>query len=412
MRVDPGAPAPARHRVRIPAPAVDVLLALPVVGSALAPAGGHMGPDFDRIPLPWLLLAAALVIVRRYRPVPVLVAAALLEAGLALAGLQSPAVVLPVVFAMYRVALVEPRRTTVVLAAGAAVLLPVASLLGTSSGAIALLSGRAVQLAALVGFAAAIGTAIRARRGEVAALEERAERAERTRESEARRRVAEDRLAIARDLHDTVAHRIAVINLHAGAASRGLHDRPDEAEHSLEVIREAARSVLTDIGGLLTQLRTDPSLSAPRPDPAALARLDDLLAGFRRAGLEVTRHGALDVRAVPGATAAVAAQVIQEGLTNAAKHGTGPVDLETRQSADVLEVRLGNAVRPPVRGSVIAAPPGNGLLGVRERVVSVHGRVETRLEHDRFELHAVLPLAPAGTTGEPSRPVPARAARP
>ena len=122
-----------------------------------------------------------------------------------------------------------------------------------------------VETLAFVASATAWGLATRSRRLYLEALEERAERAESTRESEARRRVAEERLTIARDLHDTVAHQVTVIHLHAAAASAAVRERPDDAEEALVTIRGAARTVLKEIADLLTALR---SSGDPVPGPA------------------------------------------------------------------------------------------------------------------------------------------------
>jgi signal transduction histidine kinase len=141
-----------------------------------------------------------------------------------------------------------------------------------------------------------LGDAIRTQRAHLDALTDRAERAERTREALARQRVAEDRLSTARDLHDVVAHQIAVINLHAGVASSALRTRPDSAEASLALIRTASRTVLTEIGDLLAALRDPDAVDAGLPgfarhgraragrDGADRGRAGRPRAGRRRAG--------------------------------------------------------------------------------------------------------------------------------
>lgn len=119
----------------------------------------------------------------------------------------------------------------------------------------------------MVGFAAAAGDASRSRRAYIDTITERARRAEETKESEARSRVAEERLKIARDLHDVMAHQIAVISMHAGVASQALPTRPDDAERALATIRQAARTVLGEIASLLRVLRAaDPSRAGQAPD--------------------------------------------------------------------------------------------------------------------------------------------------
>lgn len=280
---------------------------------------------------------------------------------------------------VFSVARHTDRRTAVIVAAVAAVTVGVAgaAFLPAEWGTVRPF----VQVIAMVGFAAAAGDASRSRRAFIDTITERARRAEETKESEARRRVAEERLAIARDLHDVVAHQIAVINLHAGVASSALRARPDDAERSLVTIREAARTVLGEIGGLLSVLRTsDPPADSPAAGLApvpGLAELDRLVADFARGGLRV------DVRTVgtpfdlPESVDLVAYRVIQEGLTNAQKHGSdASALLQVEYAPALLDVTVTNTVvaKP---GASRSRPAGHGLTGARERVAAVHGTLDT-----------------------------------
>ena len=213
-------------RRRLPDWAWDLIAGVAVVATALLPFAGRGGGDHAVSTIavaPWTFtvpIAAALVLpFRRRRPVTVLVVTvALLYAGTFVLGSTMP-FVLPVAIAAFGVALRLERRRSVLIVAGAIVLLVLAELLvGPAQG----FDARLIPVPALVAFAAAAGDATRSRRAYIDAITERAERAERTKESEARRRVAEERLRIARDLHDAVAHQIAVINLHSGVASRAI----------------------------------------------------------------------------------------------------------------------------------------------------------------------------------------------
>lgn len=248
---------------------------------------------------------------------------------------------------------------------------------------------------ALLTAAAALGETHRARRAYIREITERAERAEATRESEAQRRVAEDRLRIARDLHDVVAHQIAVINLQAGVASTALRDRPEVAEDSLKVVRESARSVLQDIGSLLAMLRDESDgRAAPVTEPvASLDRLEELVEGFRRAGLRVTLAGPDASATVPPAVDLVSYRVIREALTNAHKHGTGEVGLTVRRDPYSLMIIADN---PIPDGSAVAAAEGwgHGLQGIRERVGSVRGIAEVVRSDGRFTITIRIPLTP------------------
>ena len=191
------------------------------------------------------------------------------------------------------------------------------------------LDPRVFQIVAAVLIAASLGDSARSRREYLAAVTERAERAEQTREAEAQRRVAEERLRIARDLHDTVAHRIAVISLNAGVASGALDTNPQRADEALGTIRRASRTVLGEIGELLHYLRSEaPGGEAPQP---GLSQLGSLLRGVASAGLtvETSWAGEGEAQAAPGqpseptvwpslgeAVDLVAYRVVQEGLTN------------------------------------------------------------------------------------------------
>ena len=125
---------------------------------------------------------------------------------------------------------------------------------------------------AWTGMAAAAGDAVRSRRAFVDAIRERAERAERSREEEARRRVAEERLRIARDLHDVVAHHIALVNVQAGVAAHVMDKRPDQAKEALAHVREASRSALNELRATVGLLRQSGDPAAPTEPAPGLAR--------------------------------------------------------------------------------------------------------------------------------------------
>ena len=152
---------------------------------------------------------------------------------------------------------------------------------------------------AWTGMAAAAGDAVRSRRAFVDAIRERAERAERTREEEARRRVAEERLRIARDLHDVVAHHIALVNVQAGVAAHVMDKRPDQAKEALAHVREASRSALNELRATVGLLRQSGDPEAPTEPAPGLAVLDELVDTFRNAGLP--RRGRPAPTAAPAA---------------------------------------------------------------------------------------------------------------
>lgn len=257
------------------------------------------------------------------------------------------------------------------------------------------------QFAAVVAISAALGDSARANRQHLKTLTERAERAEQTREAEANRAVAEERLRIAQDLHDIVAHKISLISLNAGVASGAIASNPDKAKNSLSQIRKESRSVLADIGGLMHYLRAkddsfgaDPSRLYPLP---TLAEIPELIASMSKAGLDITygskiaeadeaQHGST----IRSAIQAVSYRVVQEGLTNALKYGNGQanVRIDAVDGFVVINVSNGLARDPAAR----LASTGWGLRGLKERAQAVGGTLTTETSLARFTLTARLPL--------------------
>lgn len=254
-----------------------------------------------------------------------------------------------------------------------------------------LLDSTALQFVLLVVLGSALGDAARSRREFAAAMIERAERAERNRDDEARRRVAEERVRIARDLHDVVAHQIAVISLNAGVASSALDSRPERAREALTTVRSASRTVLSDIGGLMSLLRSD-ALDDPedRRPQSGLAQLDTLIDGFRRGGLRVDLRRQDDGFVLSPASDHAAYLVLQEALTNAHKHGLGgTATVALRIESAALHLTIVN----PTRNVAPASPaPGNGLRGIQERLAAVRGAAHFGSDRGVFSLEAWIPV--------------------
>lgn len=253
-----------------------------------------------------------------------------------------------------------------------------------------------LQAVVMIAFAFAAGDGSRSHAAYIGAVIERARRAEETKESEARRRVAEERLTIARDLHDVMAHQIAVITMHANVASQALPDRPEDAQASLKTIREAGRTVLGEIASLLRVLRADDSTpdtggGSTEPVPG-LAQLPILVADFERSGLEVELRTVGTPVAVPQAVDIVAYRVTGEALTNALKHGDdGSALLQLEYGLEELEITVTNTAARSVRG-----PGGHGLVGAHERVTSVAGSLET--SYGPGSVHRLTVRLPLGST--------------
>lgn len=292
-------------------------------------------------------------------------------------------------------------------------------------------SGRATQpmleaTVLLLGWFMAAGVAgIAARnwRAYLQQVEQRAADAERTREEAALRRAGEERLRIARELHDSLTHSISIIKVQAGVAVHLARKRGEEVPHALLAIQEASGEAMRELRATLEVLRDD----AGDPPGSGLDLLDDLVKRARDAGLPttVTIHG--DRRPLPAEVDRAAYRIVQEALTNVARHA-GPASASVRvvYGDDSLLVQVDD----DGRASPDAQPvPGVGLLGMRERVTALGGRLEAaprsgggftvradlpfpaaaRSASDRHAGHRLVPdQHDTGHTGKgPSTPLPA-----
>lgn len=227
------------------------------------------------------------------------------------------------------------------------------------------------------------GDRVRAREARYAEMAERAERAEREAARERRLAAAEERTRIARELHDSAGHAINVILVQAGAA-RLLHDQdPDGSKASIQAIEDVARDTLGEIGRLVHALRED---DAGLPaDPVAL---ELLVAQHRASGLAVDADVDGPAGAVPRTVAWAAYRIVQEALTNAARHGSGPARLSVRFGPDAAEIAVVNdAPAHPVEGG----RAGHGIVGMRERATLLGGTLEAGPYGGAFRLRARLP---------------------
>ncbi len=200
--------------------------------------------------------------------------------------------------------------------------------------------------------------------------------------------VSDERVRIARELHDVVAHSLSVIAVQADAAGAALEREPHRAKEPLRVINETARSSLGEIRDMLQLLRADDSEFRPAP---GLAALNDLLASARDAGLTVDSHVQLGGLVLPSVVDLAAYRILQEALTNAARHaGAVPVTVTVTAIDDALELSVVNASGHQPRK---VASAGVGLLGIRERVTLLGGSLDTgEVEGGGFRLVARLPL--------------------
>ncbi|CAM5380863.1 sensor histidine kinase [Streptomyces aurantiogriseus] len=404
--------ARARRRLKAHPLALDAALAAAVLlcmlaGSFVDPHGEHRVSWSIRTPdllsLLLMTLGAVALVFRRRAPMAVLALTGTFSVVESVTGDPRAPVAMSAVIALYTVASTTDRATT--LRAG---LLTMTVLTGAAmlAGTLPWYAQDNLAIFAWTGIGATAGDAVRSRRAVVQAIRERAERAERTREEEARRRVAEERLRIARDLHDVVAHHIALVNVQAGVAAHVMDKRPDQAKEALAHVREASRSALNELRATVGLLRQSGDPEAPTEPAPGLDRLDELAGTFRSAGLQVEVARDDHDTTLPAAVDLAAYRVIQEALTNVQKHA-GP-----DAKAEVSVVRVGPHIEVTVLddGAGDETGPqeggGHGLLGMRERVTALRGTLTTGPRYGGgFRVHAILPIKTrTAATGEPGEP--------
>ncbi|HZD01794.1 MAG TPA: sensor histidine kinase [Actinomycetes bacterium] len=224
---------------------------------------------------------------------------------------------------------------------------------------------------------------------------ERAAEAVRIREGEALRRASEERLRIARELHDALGHHLSLINVQSGVALHLNEELPAQARSSLSAIRQASKEALAELRSVLDILRQEGE-PAPRSPTSALARLDALVSQAAAAGLEVRTEIEGDVRPVPFGVDIAAFRIVQEALTNVTRHA-GPATATVRVSYEerdlTVEVDDDGRGRPVLDG----AGGGKGIVGMRERVATLGGELEAGPRPGGgFRVRARLPLDGAG----------------
>lgn len=388
---------PARRRMLRAGVFVVVMLLL-TVGGSIGEAYPIQPDDrtYQGHPLPvppwpaFLLVAlAAVATVWRYRrPWPALAATIVAAGGYTVLGYVNGAALLAPLVVLYAIAATAPLRSA--LAATAVTLVPLAVLtavfnpLGTFGGVFPVWP-------AVVAIALFAGIAVGNRRGHLAALQARAELAERTREDEARRRVDAERLRIARELHDVVAHTMSTINVQASALTYAHPDLPEPVTAALASIKQGSKRGLGELRTILSVLRQADEPESTHPAPG-LAALDSLITTMTTAGLPTTVHTSGAVRDLPAPVDLAAYRIIQESLTNALRHAapaTATVRLGYEPSGvdiDVTDTGPGPAHQP--------GGGGHGLRGMTERATALGGTLVTGPgPHGGFRVHAHLPVA-------------------
>ncbi len=349
--------------------AVGLLAAASVVAatSQIEPSGGER--PLDGLAYACMVTAGGALAGRRRWPLPVVGVVTTALALYLARGYPGGPVFVTLYVALYALATSRGRRVAFPAAAATASgLVVVGEVAGTGPGLLHLV---------FVGWAAAavfLGDAVRSRHHYLEALEQRARHLEQSREDEARRRVAEERLRIAQDLHDSVAHTMATINVQAGVAAHVIDRHPDKARDALVVIQQASSEVLDELAALLGLLRPDgqerhSTSLAPTPGPA---QLGSLVESAQRSGLEVTLRVERDLGAVPQPVGVALYRIVQESLTNVVRHA-GAGARATVTVTDDGDGGLAVEIADDGAGANGTGGTGVGIVGMRERAEATGG---------------------------------------
>lgn len=375
-------------------------LALAVGLAALS--GGRLGHGGG---LDWgtglltLALSAPLVLRRRY---PLGVFAALAAAAAVQWQIAGPMLAdAALLIALITVALHRPRRMALLASGVLEVGVVLASVRWYLAGS---WIRSLVFLTAMVAATVLGGVNLRARRAHLAAAADRAERSERDREQQARMAAAAERNRIAREMHDVLAHSLAVIVSLADGAAAKLHREPDRAATAIGQIAELGRQSLHDTRHLLDVLRSDEprELGSQARPQSTLDDLDDLVARMRATGLHATLTRAGTPVRLPAGVGLTAYRITQEALTNTIKHAADAhvVRVELRYEPAQLSIGISDDGHPATAHAAPGAPArsaGHGLAGMRERAAVYHGTIQAGPHPTGgWHVHALLPLTPGG----------------
>jgi signal transduction histidine kinase len=364
-------------------------LTLLVVGSVVANAV-HSDQPITVLLIP---AAVAAILLRRRRPA----AALLIAVVVASATPDNRALVLPAMAVLYTIAVQAPWRIAAGAAGAAAVVAVVAGAAWGGSGVAdhGGLLGYAIGSTASFAAAVAVGLYIGARRRVLDGLRERAERLDRERELLADRAVAEERIRIAQELHDIVAHNVSLMVVEAQALGATIHD--DTVADSAGAIADLGRQAMAEMHTTLRLLRDDSTTPELAPQPG-LGQLDRLLEQLRRAGLDVELTVEGQPRTLPQGVDLSAFRIIQEALTNVVKHAGGaPAKVTLTYKSEELELTIIDTEAEARTVLVQVRPDGHGVIGMRERAALFGGSLSAEALPDGFKVWATLPYAPGAS---------------
>ncbi|MGW0839106.1 sensor histidine kinase [Streptomyces sp. NPDC002787] len=378
---------------------VDLALAMALMGCATLGTAltlpGTEPPDQDKVGVAVMGVSCLALLKHRTHPRGALVVTALCTiVAVALGFLLTPLLLAPIMAALYWLATLTDRQTTRVYGLTTIAAMTLAAVFSDSMNHLSLVLrtiGPVFWL--LLPLAAGRGTQVR--RAYLKSVQARAEHAERTREEEARLRVTEERMRIARDLHDVVAHHLALANAQAGTAAHLTRTDPEQAHRILTDLTGTTSSALRELKATVGVLRQPDDPEAPLAPTPGLAQLPELMTACESAGLTVTVTTEGDPGQLDPGVDLTAYRIVQEALTNVRKHAAvdaAHIRLAYEESHLTITVTDDGTPRP--RGTPETGR-GFGLIGMRERAHSVGGCLSAgHRPEGGFEVTTDLPLRP------------------
>ena len=343
-----------------------------------------------------LLLGPACLLLRRKFPLPTLAAVLAVTVGYFALHFPLGPVFFSVVVALFNAVLLGPRVAAWLTGwAGVAAIVAVLNLTRPDfHPSLAQVAGTAAWVTTIM----VIGEVARTRR-------EKLLQARETQQEQSRRQVTEERLRIAREVHDVLAHHVSLINVRSGVALHLLDEQPEQAREALTAIKASSKEVLVELRNILGVLRdVDQGDGPPREPVASLDQLDGLLERMRAAGLAVRLEVDGERRPVPSGVDTAALRIVQESLTNTYRHaGPSEATVSLRYGPDDLRVR----VEDNGRGTSFADGTGHGLAGMRQRAQALGGSFDAGPRPGGgFQVTATLPTGKqrAGVTAEDGTP--------
>ncbi|WP_202805848.1 sensor histidine kinase [Actinopolymorpha alba] len=362
------------------------VVSLVVAVAITANVGGSRGPDVGAYM--FAVGLGLLMLVRRHHPSLALLATAVGLTGYYIADYPPIGLAVPLAAALYSAA----EHGKVLLATSTAVVLVAASSFfrlreGTALGY--LFGYELPWSVAIMAGAIALGDGVRNRQIRTAQQRQREQDLLRTSQQEAVRVITQERLQLARDLHDVLAHTTTIISMQADVAREALDDRDvDATQAALAVIRSASGQATQELRSTVTLLR-QPAEHTPRAPVGTLEHLDRLAAATTDSGLPVAVHLEGQQAPLPTVVDVTAYRIVQEALTNAVRHANAThVDVYLRYRSDRVDI----AVKDNGHGGGTSTDGGHGLAGMRERAELVGGTLTATAADDGFEVSASLPI--------------------